>query len=174
MTEAYKIASIPLPNGSRIGIAPQPGLRNPLSDDLDVITNWYPQMLVSLTEPSEALDARSAPMSLMLEDRGIEWVQFPIRDFDVPSPVMTQFWAEVSARIHDCLCHGGSVLLHCRGGMGRSGMVALRLLRERGLSRRRSLGMVRSAQPGAIETEPQLNWGLYGFQGQLFEQLVAS
>jgi ADP-ribosyl-[dinitrogen reductase] hydrolase len=47
------------------------------------------------------------------------------------------------------------VLLHCMGGLGRSGMVAARLLVELGEEPRTAIQRVRAARPGAIETAAQ-------------------
>ena len=41
-------------------------------------------------------------------------------------------WPGNSTFMHRTLDKGGAVLLRCRGGQGRSGMIALRLLVERG------------------------------------------
>jgi ADP-ribosyl-[dinitrogen reductase] hydrolase len=50
---------------------------------------------------------------------------------------------------------GGSVLIHCRGGLGRTGTIAARLLVELGWQPRAAIEAVRGARPGAIETPQQ-------------------
>jgi ADP-ribosyl-[dinitrogen reductase] hydrolase len=47
------------------------------------------------------------------------------------------------------------VLLHCRGGLGRSGTIAARLLVELGENPRVAIDRVRRARHGAIETPAQ-------------------
>jgi len=47
------------------------------------------------------------------------------------------------------------VLIHCTGGLGRSGMIAARLLVELGEEPRLAMQRVRAARPGAIETAAQ-------------------
>ncbi len=51
---------------------------------------------------------------------------------------------------------GLGVLVHCRGGLGRSGMIVARLLAERGETA--PIDRVRRARPGAVETEDQAAW----------------
>ena len=46
-------------------------------------------------------------------------------------------------------------MVHCRGGRGRSGLVAARLLVELGIGNEAAIKAVRAAQPLAIETPPQ-------------------
>jgi ADP-ribosyl-[dinitrogen reductase] hydrolase len=50
---------------------------------------------------------------------------------------------------------GENVVLHCLGGLGRSGMIAARVLVERGLAPAAAITAVRAARPGAIETAQQ-------------------
>ena len=50
---------------------------------------------------------------------------------------------------------GESVVVHCRGGLGRTGLVAARLLVELGESPVSALVRVRAARPGAVETVEQ-------------------
>ncbi len=47
------------------------------------------------------------------------------------------------------------VLLHCRGGLGRTGVVAARLLMEFGVPVKDAVRTVRAARPGTIETSAQ-------------------
>src|SRR5690606_33735699 len=53
---------------------------------------------------------------------------------------------------------GGRVLVHCLGGCGRSGMVALRLMIGAGETPEVALRHLRGVRPCAVETEAQLAW----------------
>jgi ADP-ribosyl-[dinitrogen reductase] hydrolase len=46
-------------------------------------------------------------------------------------------------------------ITHCRGGLGRAGLVAALLLIETGLEAEAAIRAVRAARPGAIETAAQ-------------------
>ena len=58
-------------------------------------------------------------------------------------------------RISEQLRQGGAVVVHCRGGLGRAGMVAAMLLVMTGEDPRRAIERVRAVRPGAIETPAQ-------------------
>ena len=47
------------------------------------------------------------------------------------------------------------VLIHCRGGLGRAGTIAARLLIELGTEPGEAIANVRAVRPGAIETDDQ-------------------
>ena len=54
------------------------------------------------------------------------------------------------------LRNGEDVLVHCKGGLGRAGMMAARLLVELGMEPEAAIQAVRHARKGAIETPAQL------------------
>ena len=67
-------------------------------------------------------------------------------------------WPGLSAQLHEILDEGGAVLVHCHGGHGRAGMVALRLLVERGEAPEAALKRIRAVRPGAVQTDGQYRW----------------
>ena len=58
--------------------------------------------------------------------------------------------------IRTLLRGGEDVLVHCKGGLGRAGMIAARLLVELGMDPEQAIRDVRRARKGAIETSSQL------------------
>ena len=91
----------------------------------------------------------------LLRDRGIEWHHLPIRDVDVPDCGFEGNWLKSGARLRAILGSGGKVLLHCRGGIGRTGTIAARLLVEFGFKPADAITLVRKVRPGTIETAAQ-------------------
>ena len=84
-----------------------------------------------------------------------DWRQAPIADYSVPDQAFEARWPTLAATMHRLLIAGERVLIHCRGGRGRSGLVAARLLIDRGQNAPVALATVRLAQPGAVETADQ-------------------
>lgn len=118
------IAEIALGQGA-LGLCPMPGRSGAYAADLTVLQNWQPDLVISLTTGAEL--ARIAPnLAADLAAAGIAWRPFPIADFDIPGAD----WPSIATAAHGCLGAGGKVLLHCMGGCGRSGSVALRLMVE--------------------------------------------
>ena len=50
---------------------------------------------------------------------------------------------------------GGDIVVHCKGGLGRAGMIAARLLVELGMAPEQAIKEVRNVRKGAIETLAQ-------------------
>lgn len=149
------LSLLPL-SGGMLDLCRLPGLHGDLSADITTLLAERPALVLSLTESDEMSDLGAATLPDLLRAAGIDWSHFPIRDFDTPDQHAD--WAPVSARLHALLGQGGTIIIHCRGGLGRSGMIALRLMIEAGENPQTALTRLRRARPGAIETPAQLAW----------------
>lgn len=154
--EPFAIATLPLAGGGRLGVCRLPHL----PADLLAILAWKPAAVVSMTEASEM--TLCPDLGRVLAEAGIAWLHLPIRDFSGPDGASRDAWPELARRLHAILDRGGGVLLHCRGGKGRSGMIAMRLMVERGEPAAAALAQLRAARPGAVETAGQLAWAEAG------------
>ncbi len=162
MSEALSIATVSLENGGRLGICRLPGLSGDLASDVRAIVDWKPRIVVSMTEQAEMDRYGSGNLAALLAGASIEWRPLPIRDYGEPQGSSRDAWPGLAARLHEVLDDGGAILLHCRGGQGRSGMIALRLLVERGEDTSGALARLRSARPHAVETDAQWGWASAG------------
>jgi ADP-ribosyl-[dinitrogen reductase] hydrolase len=86
---------------------------------------------------------------------GLDWYHLPIRDVSIPSTAYETQWADVGEALRTRLLDGQAIVVHCRGGLGRTGLVAARLLIELGEKPATALQRVRAARPGAVETVEQ-------------------
>ena len=86
----------------------------------------------------------------------MDWRHLPIADFSVPGEAFEAEWRLQGREIRQLLRSGADVLVHCKGGLGRAGMMAARLLVELGMPPDDAIRAVRSARKGAIETPAQL------------------
>jgi protein-tyrosine phosphatase len=158
---AFKIATVELENGARIGVCPLPGRAGQLDADMIELLRWKPDVVVTMTGQSEMERGGAAEMPQRLAAAGVAWKHFPIVDYGAPEKTSGD-WPALSAELHAILDRGGSVLAHCYGGHGRAGMVALRLLTERGENPKSALARIRAVRPGAVEADTQFRWAAAG------------
>ena len=62
---------------------------------------------------------------------------------------------KVAPTIVNMIKKGDNVLIHCKGGLGRSGTIAALILIELGISNEQAIIQVRQARPGAIDIADQ-------------------
>ncbi|WP_425099680.1 protein-tyrosine phosphatase family protein [Tropicibacter sp. S64] len=146
--------------GGILALSPLPGAGGDYKGDLTHIASWTPAFVISLVTNVELFEAGAQKLGADIVDHGTRWVHLPVRDFDVPNANFENDWPDVSARARRALMGGGRVLVHCRGGCGRSGMVALRLMIEAGEAPDEALARLRAVRPCAIETDGQMEWAL--------------
>lgn len=157
---AFRITTLEIDGGARLGIAPLPGRSGDALADLAVLAQWCPDIVLSMTVEDEMARHNMSDLAGMLAGMGIAHAHFPIRDFGAPEGLSR--WPELAPRLHGILDGGGAVLAHCHGGQGRSGMVLLRLMTERGLGAQEALVRLRQKRPGAVETDAQFDWAARG------------
>lgn len=127
--------------GSLAGSA-LPGLLNELDADLEFIRAQGISRIVSLT--SRALPER-------VREQGFELIHFPIADMGIPTP---RSCAALCAQLLDGL-EQRPVLLHCKGGLGRTGTIAACCLVGLGRAPEQALLEVRSINPNYVQTGSQ-------------------
>lgn len=154
------------PSHGRIGITFCPGKHDraastgawarDLSLDLDVIEAWGARLVLTLVEAAELAALKVPQLGQEVRRRGIDWLHLPIADYSVPTEAFEQAWEMEGPQIRQMLRSGANVLVHCKGGLGRAGMIAARLLVELGTAPDEAIRRVRAARSGAIETPAQL------------------
>ena len=154
-----RIEAVKLPGGGEIGMI-CPGKKIDDSDrdleaDIQAIAKWGAAAVVTLIEDEEFRLLRVPNLGAAIEEAGMEWHHLPIRDVYIPNQHFENLWVYSGHRLRGALAVGRKVLVHCRGGLGRSGMIAARLLVEMGEEPKEAIRRVRSARPGTIETSKQ-------------------
>lgn len=149
--------------GGKLALAPVPGAAGDLQADVDAIAQWGASLVISATEGAEMQNLGAGELPDLLKQAGIAWGHFPIQDFGVPDSAVAPQWAVLSQVAHQTLQAGGRVLVHCRGGCGRSGMLVLRLMLEAGGAADEVLAQLRAVRPCAVETDAQLAWATKDF-----------
>lgn len=146
----------------RLGLTLCPGKKDPgrqwdrdLRTDLTAIRAWGASTIVTLIEDHEFHLLAIENLEQEVRSLGMDWWHLPIRDVDVPDRLFEEAWDGLGTELHARLDAGDRILIHCRGGLGRTGLVAGRILIERGCDPRTAIHRVRAVRPYAIETAAQ-------------------
>ncbi|ASJ02456.1 protein tyrosine phosphatase [Thermococcus profundus] len=122
--------------------------RMPTEKEIDEVAEEFDAVVVLVEE-------HEVPYSLEeWKKRGVEILHSPIADFTAPNlDQLLGILRWIEKRVKE----GKRVLIHCIGGLGRSGTVAVAwLMYSKDLPLRTALMRVRSLRPGAVETWEQM------------------
>jgi ADP-ribosyl-[dinitrogen reductase] hydrolase len=130
--------------------------------DLSLIKRWGAKILVTLIEAKEMSFLRVESLPQVARDLGFSWWHFPVPDerpLEIPGhPLLDpslDAWTLPNALLRRFLRAGGQALIHCRGGLGRTGTLVCRLLIEEGIEPMEALRIVRRARYGSVENSAQ-------------------
>ncbi|MCU0948760.1 MAG: ADP-ribosylglycohydrolase family protein [Porphyrobacter sp.] len=151
----YGSIGLTLCPGKRQSLAASGVWERDLVADMEAIRAWGAQAVVTLVEPDELEELRVSGLGAEVHRQHMAWFHLPIRDVSVPGADFEQAWMTYGARLCAMLRDGFKVLVHCKGGLGRAGTIAARLMIELGVEPERAIREVRLARPGAIETPEQ-------------------
>ena len=166
LTHPLQIAVVSAgPSLGRIGITFCPGKYDrhavtgewvrDLALDLDRVRDWGAAAVVTLLEPKELVLLRVERLGEEIWRRNMEWFHLPIADVSIPDEQFEREWVVAGEELRSMLRRRLDVLVHCRGGLGRAGTIAARLLIELGVEPAKAIEDVRAVRPGAIETDDQ-------------------
>jgi protein-tyrosine phosphatase len=160
-SDPIRIDFLPVPLPGRVGLTFAPGKcdglrwQRSLPQDLDRLQAFYSvSHLVSLIEDHELAHYRIGNLYAEAERRGIAVRRFPIPDVSVPADV--ESLAPLVRQIGGWVAVREKVVIHCIGGLGRTGTVAGCFLVEQGLGAAGALKLLREVRaPNCPETEQQ-------------------
>jgi ADP-ribosyl-[dinitrogen reductase] hydrolase len=163
-THPLRVDFIGVPASGRLGMTFAPGKRQKdaltgrwardLDLDLDRLSTIYgAELVVSVMEEKELRALCIPSLSSAVGFRGMGWLHVPVVDGGVPKDDLT--WLHALRLVRARLLEGRTVIVHCMGGLGRTGTFVAAVLISFGDAPASAIEKVRTARPGAIETRAQ-------------------
>jgi len=114
--------------------------------------------IITLITDEEMLRHNASELGALCEGLQLEWFHLPIEDEGAPDELFEKHWAQLAIKVHRHLDNNCAVVIHCKGGSGRTGLVAARLLIERGLSVAEAMSQIRTLRPNAFSHDVQIRY----------------
>lgn len=97
-------------------------------------------------------------LNAVCSELGLDWIHLPIADEGAPDALFENLWVDSKLGIHQYLDQGDGVVIHCKGGSGRTGVVAARILMERGMPMENAIEQVKHLRPKAFSHQVQTDY----------------
>ncbi|MGH9631232.1 MAG: dual specificity protein phosphatase family protein [Bryobacteraceae bacterium] len=128
-----------------------------LEDEVDGWRQAGLDIVVSLLDGDEATQFELGQEREVAASKGVQFISFPIPDRGVPGS--TRDALSLLTNLSTALEEGKTVAVHCRQGIGRSGLIAASLLVVSGMGAEKAIDEVSAARGQNVpETFEQLQW----------------
>jgi protein-tyrosine phosphatase len=132
----------------KIAIAPRPRGGEDLNDEMRAWRAAGVDFVVSLLETAEAHELDLANEQAKCEANSIRFNRFSIPDRGIP--VHRESFGSLIAGLARDVKLGNSVLIHCRAGIGRTGLVACCLLQSLGINADQAFKLLTEARGAPV------------------------
>ncbi len=158
MNHPYDRLSIPGIQGKLI-FTPCPGTKDSsLVDSLATLKQAGASAVISLMPASELASNGAEDIGKQCQAQDMAWFHLPVADEQVPLEDFGQGWKASKQSILERLNAGQDIAIHCKGGSGRTGLIAARIMVEAGIPRADAIALVQALRPKAIQHPAHINW----------------
>lgn len=149
--------AIPLTNTlGQLSIMAKPIAGEWLEDSIQGLKQLQIDKIITLLEPNEQYELGLSKQSEYCQLHDLEYLNFPIADRGLPSTMKAvnlakQLYAEIEAGKH--------IVIHCRAGIGRTGIMAGAVLVAGGVNPKTALQMISQVRGVKVpDTDEQEAW----------------
>lgn len=151
--------TLALANGSTFVFTPCPGTKETsISDALTVLQQAGATAVVTMNGDAELSQLGVATLGDEIADMGMRWFQLPVEDDCEPEAAFAEAWQANKAALLELVENKNTLAIHCRGGTGRTGLMAAILMLEAGFSWQETKTQIQSIRPKALTLAPHLNY----------------
>ena len=134
---------------------PCPGTKTEaLKDSLLTLKQAGASAILTLMPAEEMEQNQVTDLPTFCNELELAWFHCPIEDDHAPLADFAAAWQQHGSHIHQLLKDGKKVAIHCKGGSGRTGLVAAPIMLERGIDKERVKQRIQALRPYALTLAP--------------------
>lgn len=157
MNHPYDI--LQLANGAKLIFTPCPGTRETtLEDAVETLANAGARVLITAMPMDELAMHHVERLPEVCDAHAIKWMHLPVEDDKSPEQAFTQQLIQHKTELLDLINNKATIAIHCKGGSGRTGLIAAVLLLESGQSWQNTKSQIQSLRPKALTMDVHVDF----------------
>ncbi|NMF48695.1 protein phosphatase [Pseudoalteromonas arctica] len=153
---AHPYDVLSLNNGANIIFTPCPSTKTQnLEDSIATLKAAGTNILLSLMPQKELEKNNVETINSECNKHDITWFHLPINDDEAPKQPFTSSWNTHKTDILQAIQHKQTIAIHCKGGTGRTGLVAALILNSAGYTKEEVYNLVQGIRPKALTIKLQ-------------------
>ncbi len=151
--------TLALPNATSLIFTPCPGTKDTsIRAALQALKEAGADAIITLLSDAELAALAVPALGAEAAKQNIVWFQLPIEDDEEPCEPFNNAWNDSKAELFSLFNAGKTISIHCRGGSGRTGLMAAILLLESGEKWKDVQSLIQSLRPKALKHPAHLNY----------------
>ncbi|MHA3053472.1 phosphatase domain-containing putative toxin [Acinetobacter sp. ANC 4640] len=144
---------------AKLIFTPCPGTQDtPLNDALMTLKSAGVDALITVMPDSELAENNVSNIAELCEQHGLAWFHLPVADDCAPQADFESKWENQKPEILHRLKDGERIAIHCKGGSGRTGLIAAVLLTSLGLPLAEATTQIQALRPKALKHPVHVSW----------------
>ena len=128
-----------------------------MDDEFLGIANQNISLIVSLLEADESYEVGLELEQQVTERHGMKFISYPIPDRGLPSSISN--YLEFTKNLYHTAAGGEDIVVHCRAGIGRTGIIAAGVLLHCGFEPKEAFEHISKKRGISVpDTEEQIDW----------------
>ncbi len=129
-----------------------------VENNIKAIKAWGADAVVSLVNNDEMTKYQIEDLGEQVTAQGMTWFHQPFEDGGIPGQKFAERWEQQREEMHGILKKGGKLMVHCRGGKGRTGLICARLMLEMGVDFEQTVSLVQKNRAGALGKQSHIDY----------------
>ena len=158
MPHPFDLLPLPSQQGGLL-LTPCPGLRDSsVSQAMATLQLAGASGVISLMPMSELQHNAADSIGTTCGQLGLAWYHLPVADESAPLADFDSAWQAAAPDLLARLRAGEYLAIHCKGGSGRTGLIAARILIAFGVPHDEAVAQVQALRPNAIQHPVHRAW----------------
>lgn len=147
----HPFTPVPLKSGASFLFTPCPGTQGSELEAAVATLATAGATAVITALPTEEIDAlKVSTLGQQITQSGMQWFQLPIEDDQAPAADFFDVFSHARDTLLSLLNNKATIAIHCRGGSGRTGLIAAILLLESGMTWAEVKALIQAVRPKAL------------------------